>query len=96
MTAPFPGPFDVLQGTRWGRIIAPFMYKGYINCLLTEINSQSFTVVINRFSHSSPSSADDISLLVLYPSFLEAFMDDCYHYITGLTHRKWYNNFWGG
>ena len=73
-------PFDVLQGTGQGRPIAPFMYKVYINGLLTERNNHSFAIVINVFTFSCPSFADDSSLLALYPSFLQTFMDDCYEY----------------
>ena len=70
--------FDVLQGTGQGRIIAPFMYKVCINGLLTEINNHSFAIVINRLTLSSPSFADDIAFLALYPSLPETFVDDCY------------------
>ena len=56
------------------------MYKVYINGRLTEINNHSFAIVINRLTLSSPSFADDISLLTLYPSFLQTFMNDCYDY----------------
>ena len=76
----FSRAFDVLQGTEQRRIIAPFMYKVYINGLLTEINSHSFATVINRVTLFSPSFADDISFLSLYPSFLQTFMGDCYDY----------------
>ena len=48
----------------------------YINGLLTEINNLSFATVFN-----SPSpSFIDISLLALYCSFLQTFMDYCYDY----------------
>ena len=49
MTALFPGPLMYFQGTEQGRIVAPFMYKVYINGLLTEINNHSFEIVINSF-----------------------------------------------
>ena len=37
----------VRQGTGQGRILAPFMYKVYINGLLTELDNHSFTIAIN-------------------------------------------------
>ena len=82
--------FDVLQGTGQGRIIAPFMYKIYTNCLLTEINNHSFAIVINRLTVSSHYFVDAISLLPLYPSFLQTFMDDCYDYSLKWTYE--FNN----
>ena len=61
--------FDILQGTGQGRIPAPFMYKVYINGLLNELTQ-----------HTSPSFADDISLLSIYPAFLSSLMNLCYAY----------------
>ena len=72
--------FDILQGTGQGRLLAPFMYKVYINGLLTELTSHSCTLSLNNLSLSSPSFADDTSLLSIYPSFLNVFMQICYNY----------------
>ena len=71
---------DILQGTGQGRILAPFMYKVYINSLLKVLTDHCYAISINRLSLPSPSFADDISLLVLYPSFLETFMNICHVY----------------
>ena len=55
------------------------MYKVYINSLLKTLSDHCYAVSIN--SVSLPSSfADDISLLELYPSFLETFMNICHKY----------------
>ena len=72
--------FDILQGTGQGRLLAPFMYKVYINGLLTELTSHSCALSLNNLSLSSPSFADDTSLLSIYPSFLNVFMQICYNY----------------
>ena len=69
------------------RIIAPFMYKVYINGLWTEINNHRSAVVINRLALFGPSFADDISLLTLYPSFLHTFVDDSYDYSLKLRYE---------
>ena len=62
---------DISQSTGQGRILAPLMYKVYINSFLKVfLQSQS--------SLPSPSFADDISLPALYPLFLETFMN-IYH-----------------
>ena len=71
---------DILQGTGQGRILDPFMYKVYINSLLKVLTDHCHTISINRLSLPSPSFADDISLLALYPSFLETFMNICHTY----------------
>ena len=81
---------DILQGTGQGRvlapctgqgrILAPFMYKVYINSLLKVLTDHCYAISVNRLSLPSPSFADDISLLALYPSFLETFMNICHPY----------------
>ena len=61
-------------------ILAPFMYKVYINSLLKVLTDHCCAISINRLSLPSPSFADDISLLASYPSFLETFMNICHAY----------------
>ena len=65
-----------MQGTGQGRILASFMYKVYINGLPTELNNDSFVVAINGLNVSCPFSADEISLLDLYPSSFQNSMDN--------------------
>ena len=72
--------FDISQGTGQGRILAPFMYKAYINGLLRTLTHHSCALSINSLRLTSPSFADDISLLALYPTFLRTFMNICYEY----------------
>ena len=62
----------ILQGTRQRRI--------YINSLLKVLTDYNFAIPINRLSLPLLSFADDISLLALYPSFLETFMNVCHKY----------------
>ena len=71
--------FDVLQGIGQGRILAPFMYKVYINGLLNVLTNHSYSISVNRLSLPS-SFADDVTLLALYPTFLHTFMEMCYGY----------------
>ena len=80
---------DILQGTGQGRILAPFMYKVYINSLLKVFTDHCYAISVNRLSLPSPSFADGISLLALYPSFLETFMNICHTY--GETWRYEFN-----
>ena len=74
--------FDISQGTGQGRILAPFMYKVYINSLLNELTNHCYAIFINQLSLPSPSFADDIALLALYPTFLTSLMGMCYKYST--------------
>ena len=81
---------DISQGTGQGRILAPFMYKVYINSLLKALSDDCYAISINSVSLPSPSFADDISLLALYPSFLETFMNICHKY--GIKWRLEFNH----
>ena len=72
--------FDISQGTGQGRILAPFMYKVYINGLLRTLTQHSCALSINSLRLTSHSFADDISLLARYPTFLRTFMNICYEY----------------
>ena len=64
------GKFVVSQGTGQGRILAPFMYKVYINSLLVELTQHSFAISINMLSLPSPSFADGLRYWQLILLFL--------------------------
>ena len=61
--------FDISQGTGQGRILAPFMYKIYINSLIEELSSHSYAIFIKSIKLTSSTFADDISLLALHHRF---------------------------
>ena len=82
--------FDVSQGTGQGRILAPFMYKVYINSLLHVLTDHCYSICINSSKLASPSFADDVSLIALHPSFLTTFMNICHEY--SLTWRYEFNH----
>ena len=63
-----------------GEYQPPFMYKVYINSLLNELTNHCYAIFINQLSFPSPSFADDIALLALYPTFLTSVMGMCYKY----------------
>ena len=79
---------DILQGTGQGRIPAPFTYKVYINDLLNELTQHSCALSLYSITLTSPSFADDISLLSIYPTFLSSLMNFCYAYSI-----KWWYEF---
>ena len=71
---------NVSQGTGQGRILAPFMYKVYVNGPLCVLTNHCYAIFINGIRIPSPSFADDITILTLHPSFLKTFMSICYKY----------------
>ena len=83
---------DVSHGTGQGLILAPFMYKVYVNVcvcyvmyvyvMLTVLSNHCDAILINGLRVPSPSFADDISLLTLHPFFLKTktFMNICNRY----------------
>ena len=72
--------FNISQGTGQGRLLAPFMYKAYINGLLKTLSEHCFAILINSLSLPSPSFADDVTLLALFPSFLQTLINFCHDY----------------
>ena len=72
--------FGISQGTGQGRILAPFMYKVYMNGLLNVISNHCYAIFINDLSLSSPSFADYVSLITLHASFLQSLMIKCFRY----------------
>ena len=72
--------FLISQGTGQGRILAPFMYKVYINSLLNELPEHNSAICIDSMKLSAPSFADNISLRVSYPTFPQLFMNTAYEY----------------
>ena len=59
---------NLSQGAGQGRILAPFMYKVYVNGLLNVLSNHCYAIFINGSRIPSPLFADDISLLTLHPS----------------------------
>ena len=72
--------FEIAQGTGQGRILAPFMYKVYINSLLKEQSDHCFAISINTLRMPAPSFADDICLIALHQSLLKILMNKCHNY----------------
>ena len=56
------------------------MYKVHVNGLLNELTQHSCALSLYSISLTSPSFADDISLLSIYPTFLSSLMHLCYAY----------------
>ena len=84
------GKINVSQATGQGRILAPFMYKVYVNGLLCVLTNHCYAIFINGIRVPSPSFADDITLYALHPCFLKTFMSICYKY--GIKWRYEFNH----
>ena len=61
-------------GSGQGRIVAPFLYKVFINRLLIIISNDPFSLSIENIPVGCPTFADDLTLLALFPSFLQHLM----------------------
>ena len=68
------GLFSIDQGSAQGRIVAPFLYKVFINRLLIIISNYPFSLSIENIPVGCPTFADDLTLLALFPSFLQHLM----------------------
>ena len=72
--------FFISQGSGQGRISAPFMYKVYINSLIRKICDIKVGICLtNRFC-SSPTFADDMTLLSPRASALSTLIRCAYDY----------------
>ena len=61
--------FSIDQGSGQGRIVAPFLYKVFVNRLLLIISNDPFSLLIENMPVDCPTAADDLTLLALFPSF---------------------------
>ena len=78
--SPYNHRFTGTQDTGQGGILAPFMYKDYISGRLSALSNHCYVIFITGLSLSSPSFADDISLITLHPSFFQSLMTECFRY----------------
>ena len=72
--------FSTSQGSGQGRILAPFLYKVYINQLLMELCQLDIGITLFNHSLSAPSFADDMTLLACFPSCLNTMIQLAYKY----------------
>ena len=72
--------FDVLQGTGQDRILAAFIYKVYVNELIKIVADCEYSLSIGPLKLGSPTFADDMTLLTLFPTFLQLLMDEAFRY----------------
>ena len=63
-----------------GRILAPFMYKVYINKLLKDLWAPGIGILLLDYNLSAPTFADYMTLSALYPSCKNALISIAYQY----------------
>ena len=72
--------FGILQGSGQGRILAPFVYKVFINQLMREICLIKLGASLFNYDLLSPSFADDMTLVSCHPSCLNVLMQLAHQY----------------
>ena len=70
--------FPVLQGTRQGGVISPFLYLCFIDDLLNEICECGAGFKIDGVCYTAPTACDDMLLLALSKCGLDILMNICF------------------
>lgn len=72
--------FQVLQGTRQGGVLSPFLYLLFINDLLYQLESSGLGFCIYDINCCCPTVADDMLLASYSKTGLDKMMNICYGY----------------
>jgi hypothetical protein len=73
-------PFPILQGTRQGGVLSPWLFLLYINDLLSDLSNTGAGLSVGGLDCCAPTQADDITLLALSKVGLDTLLDSCYTY----------------
>ena len=71
--------FPILQGTRQGQVMSPYLYLVFINDLMDKLDQSPYGLKINDTGYSCPTSADDMVLSSLTKNGLEKLMSICHN-----------------
>ncbi|MCG8112938.1 MAG: reverse transcriptase family protein [Candidatus Thiodiazotropha taylori] len=72
--------FNILQGTRQGGVLSPFLYLCFADELLEELSKSTAGLKINDNIFGSPAVCDDLLLASLSKGGLDELMRICYAY----------------
>ena len=72
--------FSVLQGTRQGGVLSPFLYLLFANDLILELKAAMEGLMIYKINLSSPTVVDDMILMSLPRKGLSILVQICYRY----------------
>jgi hypothetical protein len=71
--------YNILQGTRQGGIISPWLFLVYINDLISELENSKWGIFLYNIYYGSPTFADDITLLFRLKTALDHLLDILKH-----------------
>ena len=81
--------FPILQGTRQGQVMSPYLYLIFINDLMDKLDKSPYGLKINDSGYGCPTSADDMVLSSLTKNGLEQLMSICHK--NSIRERYTYN-----
>jgi hypothetical protein len=76
--------FPILQGTRQGGVLSPWLFLLFINELLSDLSKTKAGLHMGGLDCCAPTQADDITLLALSKVGLDVLLSCCHDYA-----RKW-------
>ncbi|MCG7892042.1 MAG: reverse transcriptase family protein, partial [Candidatus Thiodiazotropha endolucinida] len=74
--------FPILQGTRQGGVLSPFLFTIFINELIVNVKNSEYGLHIYHMNVSCPTLADDMFLASLSKYGLSSLLDICQDYYT--------------
>ena len=76
-------PFNIERGVRQGRVASTLYYLVYINELLHQLEESELSLNFGyNLKCGNPALADDLSLIVLSPDYLQKLIDIVHRYAT--------------
>ena len=79
----------ILQGTRQGQVMSPYLYLIFINDLMNKLDQSNIGLKISGTGYCCPTSADDMVLCSLTKNGLEQLMFICQN--NSIRERYTYN-----
>jgi exonuclease III len=72
--------FPIMQGTRQGGVVSPWLFLVYIDGLLHSLSSINHGLSVNGLDCCAPTQADDITVLALSKDSLDKLLSCCHKY----------------
>ena len=81
--------YDLLQGTRQGGILSPWLFTVFVNDLITLLHAAKVGVMVYGMYYGSPMYADDLTMISRLKNGLDSMLNLLFEY--GLTWRITFN-----